>query len=204
MKIICIGRNYAAHAAELNNPVPEKPMLFMKPATALLQDGKPFYYPEFTQDLHYECEIVLKICKNGKHIQPEFAHKYFEQVTVGIDFTARDLQEQCKQKGHPWEVAKAFDHSAVLGSFVPFYSVAKEDGNLLFSLQLNGNAVQQGNTADMLTHFDALIAYASRFFTLQTGDLIFTGTPKGVAAVKVGDKLEAFINDKKLLECEIK
>lgn len=204
MKIICIGRNYAAHAAELNNPVPEKPMLFMKPATALLQDGKPFYYPEFTQDLHYECEIVLKICKNGKHIQPEFAHKYFEQVTVGIDFTARDLQEQCKQKGHPWEVAKAFDQSAVIGSFVPFSSVAKDDGNLHFSLQLNGNTVQQGNTADMLTRFDALIAYASRFFTLQTGDLIFTGTPKGVAAVKVGDRLEAFIDDKKLLECEIK
>lgn len=204
MKIICIGRNYAAHAAELNNPVPEQPLLFMKPATAVLQDSKPFYYPEFTADLHYEAEIVLRICKNGKHLSEEFARRYYDRITVGIDFTARDLQEQCKKKGHPWEIAKAFDHSAVLGEWLPVEEVVDEQGHIRFSLLRNGQLAQSGYTGDMLTGFAALISYASRFFTLNIGDLIFTGTPPGVAAVQIGDRLEGFVGERKLLDFEIK
>jgi len=204
MKIICIGRNYAAHAAELNNPIPETPLLFMKPDTAVLKDKKPFYHPDFSNDIHHEIEIVLKICKAGKNIAPEFAHKYYNEVTVGIDFTARDLQSKCKDKGHPWEIAKAFDNSAVLGQFIPFSEALDENGNISFSLLNNGNFVQKGISSNMLTGFDALISYASKFFTLQIGDLIFSGTPEGVGQIKIGDKLEGFIADKKLLDCEVK
>jgi 2-keto-4-pentenoate hydratase/2-oxohepta-3-ene-1,7-dioic acid hydratase in catechol pathway len=204
MKIICIGRNYAAHAAELNNPVPTTPLLFLKPSTALLTDNKPFYYPSFTKDLHYEVELVLKICKNGKHIQPAFAHQYYQEITVGIDFTARDLQEQCKQKGHPWEVAKAFDHSAVVGQFISLAQAKADEGQILFSLSQNGKIVQQGDSREMITSFDALICYASTFFTLQKGDLIFTGTPKGVGPVQIGDELQAKIGEQNLLQFAIK
>lgn len=204
MKIICIGRNYAAHAAELNNPLPESPLLFLKPDTAVLKDSKPFYHPDFSKDIHHEIEVVLRICKNGKSIEREFASKYYELATIGIDFTARDLQAELKEKGHPWEIAKAFDHSAVLGEFLPMSELKGEDGQIDFQLLKNGTKVQHGNSSQMLTDFDALISYASRFFTLQTGDLIFTGTPAGVGQVKIGDVLEGFIGEKKLLHCEVK
>ncbi len=202
MKIFCIGRNYAEHAKELNNAVPTKPLIFMKPATALLLDGKPFFYPEFTKNLHYELEVVVKIAKNGKHIQPKFAANYYDRIALGIDFTARDLQDELKGKGQPWEIAKGFDGSAVLTEFVPLADF--EGKPLEFSLQKNGETVQQGNTSDMIFNFDTLICYISQFFTLQQGDLIYTGTPAGVGAVRIGDKLEGFLFDKKLLHCEIK
>lgn len=205
MKVICVGRNYAAHAAELNNPVPTTPMLFMKPATAVLKDSKPFFYPEFSNDIHYEIEVVVKICKSGKHIEPKFAHKYYQEISVGIDFTARDIQEQCKAAGHPWEIAKAFDNSAVIGQFLPIHEISKDEkGNFAFSLSKNGEIVQLGNTSDMINTIDNLIAYASKYFTLQVGDLIYTGTPKGVGPIAIGDKYIGYIGDKALLECEIK
>lgn len=201
MKIICIGRNYSEHAKELKNEIPDKPVVFLKPQTALLKDNKPFYYPEWTTDLHYETELVLKVCKQGKYIDEKFARKYFEEVTVGIDFTARDLQKQQKAKGLPWEIAKAFDNSAVLGEL-------RKSGNgnndFNFSMNLNGTEVQKGNTNDMLFSFEKIISYASQFFTLQTGDLIFTGTPAGVGAVKIGDKLEGFLEGEKVFEFEVK
>lgn len=204
MKIICIGRNYAAHAAELNNPIPETPIIFLKPDTAQLLDNAPLYYPDFTQDLHYEVEVLLKICKNGKHIAPEFASTYYEEVSVGIDFTARDVQERCKAKGHPWEIAKSWNHSAVIGQFIPIQEAKNANGHIEFSLTKNGNIVQQGITSEMLTNFDNLIAYISKYFMLLRGDVIFTGTPKGVGPVQIGDKLEGFIGTKSLLSCEIK
>jgi 2-keto-4-pentenoate hydratase/2-oxohepta-3-ene-1,7-dioic acid hydratase in catechol pathway len=204
MKIICIGRNYAAHAAELNNPIPETPLLFLKPDTAVLREGKAFYHPDFSKDIHYEIEIVLRICKVGKSIETEFAHKYYDQATVGIDFTARDLQNKLKEKGHPWEISKAFDHSAVLGDFLPFSELKAADGHIAFSLNKNGLPVQEGNSANMLTGFDAMISYASKFFTLQVGDLIFTGTPAGVGPIVIGDVLEGYVGTKKLLHCEVK
>jgi 2-keto-4-pentenoate hydratase/2-oxohepta-3-ene-1,7-dioic acid hydratase in catechol pathway len=204
MKIICIGRNYAAHAAELNNPIPETPLLFLKPDTAVLKDGKAFYHPNFSNDIHHEIEVVLRICKNGKSIEPEFAHKYYDQATLGIDFTARDLQSKCKEQGHPWEIAKAFDNSAVLGEMMLLAELRNADGQVDFSLSKNGVQVQHGNTSQMLSNFDAIISYASKFFTLQVGDLIFTGTPAGVSQVKIGDVLEGFVGDKKLLYCEVK
>ena len=207
MKIICIGRNYAEHAKELDNPVPERPVVFMKPATALLVNDKPFYYPEFTKDLHHEAEIVLKICKNGKHIQPGFAGDYYEEIAFGIDFTARDLQQECKQKGQPWEIAKAFDGSAPVSPFIPTEQVDRSA--IAFELRKNGTTVQQGNTRDMLFSIEDIIVYVSKFFILQMGDLIFTGTPAGVGPVKVGDRLEGFIHLKNgevrsMLNCEIK
>lgn len=203
MKIICIGRNYADHAKELNNAVPTEPVFFMKPDTALLKDGEPFYYPEFTKDLHHELEIVLKINKVGKHIDEQFAHKYYSEIGLGIDFTARDIQEQQKAKGLPWEKAKAFDGSAPLGKFISKENV----GNLSainFELKVNGNARQIGNTKDLLFSFDKIISYVSQFVTLKVGDLIFTGTPAGVAAVNIGDKLEGFMNGDLLLSFEVK
>ena len=209
MKIICIGRNYSEHAKELNNPVPTgAPVVFMKPSSALLVNEKPFYYPDFTKDLHHELEIVLKICKNGKSVQPEFASSYYEEVGLGIDFTARDLQEELKKKGHPWEIAKGFDNSAVLGKFVPLEKV-NDDGNIEFQLKKNGQVVQHGNTRDLLFPFDQLIVYVSKYFKLLQGDLIFTGTPAGVGPVQVGDLLEGFIFTKdgkteQLLSCEVK
>ena len=206
MKIICIGRNYAEHAKELNNPVPSRPVVFMKPASALLVNNKPLYYPEFTRDLHYEVEGVLKIAKNGRHVQPEFAGGYYKEVSLGIDFTARDLQQELKEKGQPWEVAKGFDGSAVLGRFI---SLDKLDRQAIeFELKKNGEAVQHGNTRDMLFSFEEIIVYVSRFFKLQMGDLIFTGTPAGVGPVQIGDTLEGFIHTKtevrQLFSCQVK
>ena len=207
MKIICIGRNYAEHAAELNNPVPGKPVVFMKPATALLVNDKPFYYPEFSKEIHHEIEVVLKICKNGRHVHPEFAGQYYEQIALGIDFTARDIQDECKKKGHPWEIAKAFDDSAVLGAFVPLDAVDAKQ--IRFELRKNGAPVQQGNTADLLFPFEEIIVYVSRFFRLHVGDLIYTGTPAGVGPVQIGDLLEGILftkegKEKKLFSCEVK
>lgn len=203
MKIICIGRNYVNHAKELNNPVPKKPLVFHKPSSALLKEGKPLFYPAFTQKLHYEAEIVLKICKNGRHVDPKFAHKYFEEITIGIDFTARDLQSQCKAKGHPWEIAKAFDGSAPIGTFIPLDSLKNKDA-IEFSLTKNGVIVQQGNTKDLIFDFRYIISYVSKFFKLQMGDMIFTGTPAGVGPVKIGDNLEGFIEGRSLLRCGIR
>ncbi|MEY3050850.1 MAG: hypothetical protein RLY31_635 [Bacteroidota bacterium] len=209
MKIICIGRNYAEHARELNNPVPSNPVVFMKPSTALLANEKPFYYPDFTKDLHHELEIVLKISKNGKAVAPAFADGYFEEIGLGIDFTARDVQEQLKKKGHPWELAKAFDHSAVVGDFVPRSSVSAADGNISFSLRKNGTLVQRGDTRDMLFGFRDLVVYISKYFKLMKGDLIFTGTPAGVGPVLPGDVLEGYVDlvggeQRRLLYCEVK
>jgi len=206
MKVICIGRNYSDHAKELNNPVPSKPMIFMKPPSALLVNNKPFYYPEFTNDLHYELELVVKICKNGRHIQPSYAHKYYEQVALGIDFTARDLQTECKQKGHPWEIAKGFDGSAPISDFI---SIDKVNRNTIeFELHKNGTLVQKGNTKDMIFSIDQIIVYISKFFKLQMGDIIYTGTPAGVGPVVIGDKLEGLLHTKDeilpMLSIEIK
>jgi acylpyruvate hydrolase len=202
MKILCVGRNYREHARELNNPVPERPMLFMKPATALLVNDKPFYYPEFSRDIHYELEIVLRIGANGRHVEPEFAHRYYPEIALGIDFTARDLQDQCKKQGHPWEIAKAFDHSAAVGPFIPRPEHYRE--GLEFVLYKNGQLVQSGSTQDMLFSFDELIVYGSRFFRLQMGDYFFTGTPAGVGPVQPGDLLEGFLEGQKRLHCEIR
>jgi acylpyruvate hydrolase len=202
MKIFCIGRNYAEHAKEMNSAIPTKPMIFMKPPTALLLENKPLYYPDFTKNLHHELEVVLKISKNGKAIQPEFAHRYYDKIALGIDFTARDLQEELKSKGHPWEVAKAFDNSAVLSEFVSLEDFDKN--NINFNLKKNGVDVQIGSTKDLIFDFDVLISYISKFFTLQQGDLIYTGTPEGVGAVQIGDKLEGFLEGKEMFSCEIK
>lgn len=206
MKIICIGRNYIDHAKELSNPVPAKPLVFMKPPSALLVNGKPFYYPEFTNDLHYELEVVVKIAKNGRHVQPEFAKDYIEEVALGIDFTARDLQAECKKKGHPWEIAKGFDGSAVLSKFIPIEQVNRSA--IEFQLLKNGEVVQHGNTKDLIFDLEYLICYVSKFFKLQMGDIIYTGTPAGVGAVQIGDKLEGILFTKNgksdLLKCEIK
>ena len=203
MKIICIGRNYAEHAREMKSEIPSEPVFFMKPDTALLKDGAPFYFPDFTSDLHHEIEIVLKISKAGKCIEEKFAHKYYEEIGLGIDFTARDLQQRCKDKGLPWEKAKSFDHSAPIGSFV---SKSKfSDLNLIdFHLEINGETRQAGNTQNLLFSFDQIISYVSRFVTLKTGDLIFTGTPEGVGPVKRGDVLAGFLLKEKMLEVEVR
>ncbi|NBX26964.1 MAG: FAA hydrolase family protein [Chitinophagia bacterium] len=200
MKIICIGRNYAEHAKELNNAVSASPVVFLKPKSSLLQ-GTTFYYPEFTKDLHYECEVVVKICKNGKHIKEKFAKNYYQQITVGIDFTARDLQQQQKEKGLPWEIAKAFDGSAVVGKFI---DIPADVQAINFSLHKNNLLVQEGHTKDMLFTIDHIIAYVSQFFSLHTGDLIFTGTPAGVGPVAIGDQLKGAIEQEPLFEMQIK
>ena len=203
MKIFCIGRNYADHAKELNNAVPSEPMVFMKPPTALLLQNKAFYIPEFTQNVHHEIEVVLQICKNGKHIQPQFAHKYYNAIGLGIDFTARDIQDQQKKKGHPWEIAKAFDKSAPLGEFFDLEKFP--DLNAInFHMTKNGEIVQKGNTSDLIFNFDTLICHLSKYFTLNMGDYIFTGTPAGVGPVQIGDLLEGFLEGEKVLECEIR
>ncbi len=193
MKIICIGRNYAAHAAELGNDRPDQPVVFMKPASALLTNNKPFYYPEFSKDIHFETEVVVKIGKNGRHVQPEFAMEYVAGISVGLDLTARDLQTQLKEKGQPWEIAKGFDGSAPLaGEFFAPASFAQIN-DIEFGLRKNGELVQHGHTRNMLFPVTDIICYVSRFFRLQLGDLIFTGTPEGVGPIGVGDELEAFI-----------
>jgi acylpyruvate hydrolase len=203
MKIFCIGRNYREHAAELKNPLPTEPLIFMKPSTALLAEGKPFYHPAFSNEIHHEIELVLKIKKNGKHVNQKFASDYYDMIGLGIDFTARDVQDQLKKNGHPWEIAKAFDHSAVLGDFIS-KSALGDVNNISFSLSKNGTTVQAGNSRDLIFNFDYLITYISKYFTLQVGDLVYTGTPAGVAPVAIGDKLEGKINDQTLLTCEVK
>ena len=204
MKIICVGRNYVAHAAELGNEVPDSPMIFMKPHTALLIDNKPLYYPDFTNDLNYEGELVLKICKNGRHVQPEFASTYYDKIGFGIDFTARDLQQKCKEKGHPWEIAKAWDHSAAISKEFLDVTSLPDRHSIKFEMILNGKTVQHGDSKLMIYSFDTIICYVSKFFKLQTGDYIFTGTPAGVGPVKKGDILTGTIEGKELLKCEIK
>lgn len=202
MKIICIARNYAEHAKELKNEIPENPVFFLKPDTSVLQKDRDFYIPEFTENLHYEAEIVLKISKAGKYIQPEFASKYFEQISLGIDFTARDLQTQLKEKGHPWEIAKAFDNAAVVGEFYPKNDFDLE--NLNFHMTKNQDIVQKGNTNQMIHDFAKIISTASQYFTLKTGDLIFTGTPAGVGQVLENDYLEGYLDDRKVFEVRVK
>lgn len=203
MKVIAIGRNYAAHAKELNNAVPEKPIIFLKPDTAVLKDNKPFYLPDFSSDIHYELEIVLKVCKEGKHIAEKFAANYYDEIGLGIDFTARDIQSEHKAKGLPWELAKAFDHSAVVSQFLP-KSEFTDLYDLKFELQLNKEIRQQGHTANLLFSFEKIIAFVSQYITLKKGDLIFTGTPEGVGQVKRGDQLEAWLEGKQLLNFAVK
>lgn len=201
MKIICIGRNYAEHAKELGNEIPESPVIFMKPDTAILKKGSDFYIPEFSNDIHYELEVVLKICKGGKYIQPENAANHYDEIGLGIDFTARDLQSKLKEKGLPWELAKGFDGSAVVSDFYK-----KEDfdlKNLNFSLLKNKEKVQDGNTSMMIFSPDKMIEFVSQYFTLRVGDLIFTGTPKGVGKVAENDILDAFLEDKKVFSLRI-
>lgn len=204
MRIFAIGRNYAEHIKELNNERPDEPVIFTKPDTALLRNNAPFYYPDFSKDIHHEVELVLKISKEGKHIDPDFALKYIDSIGVGIDFTARDLQQKAKDKGLPWDIAKGFNGSAPISD--TFYPIAKfpDLKNINFKLTVNGALRQQGNTSLMLFPFEYIISYLSKFFTLKTGDLIFTGTPKGVAGIAIGDTLTAYIEDEKLLEFEIK
>ena len=202
MKIICIGRNYSDHAKEMNAPVPEEPLFFMKPDTALFKE-KDFYYPEFTSDLHHEIELVVKIAKVGKHIDVKNAGNYYNEIGLGIDFTARDVQKKCKEKGWPWEKAKAFDNSAVLGNtFIPKEKL--DLSNIKFGLKKNDEIVQEGSSKDMIFSIDTLIAYVSKFVTLKTGDLIYTGTPEGVGSVKIGDQLTGYLNDEPAFSIRIK
>ena len=203
MKIICIGRNYIDHAKELNNPVPKVPVFFMKPDTALIQKHNPFFYPEFSKDIHYETELVIKISKNGRHIEERFAHKYYDEIGIGLDLTARDLQSECKKKGLPWEIAKAFDNSAPVGSFKKI-SEFEDLNNINFSLKVNGEQRQAGNSSDMIFNFNHIISYLSQFITLKLGDLIFTGTPVGVGPIKIDDHFEAFIENEKMLDLKVK
>src|SRR5580692_5741197 len=189
MKIFCVGRNYVAHAKELNNEVPDEPIIFMKPKSALLQAHTPFYYPEFTNELNYECELVLRISKNGKYIQDRFASKYYDAVTAGVDFTARDIQNELKEKGLPWEKAKAWDNSAAIGKWIPLQNIKNK---------------KDINSCMMINGFDKIVAYISNYFSVNIGDLVFTGTPAGVGECVVGDELEGFIEDDSLFTVEIK
>ena len=204
MKILCIGRNYADHIAELHNETPDAPVIFAKPDTALLQRNQPFFYPDFSRDIHYEIELVLRVCKNGKHIESPFASTYYDAIGLGIDFTARDLQSQLKSKGLPWELAKGFDGSAPLSETFKPLSDFPDLKNIQFRLEVNGEVRQQGNSGLMLHPFDAIISYISKFITLKMGDLIFTGTPSGVGPVKIGDQLTGYIGDEKLLDLAVK
>jgi acylpyruvate hydrolase len=204
MKIICIGRNYSEHAKELNNPVPTAPVFFLKPETALIPKNMPFFIPDFTNDLHHEVELVVRINRLGKNIEERFAHKYYSEIGVGIDFTARDLQTECKEKGLPWEMAKAFDHSAPVSQKFISVEALENVNNIPFSLQKNGVEVQKGNSKDMIFNINQIIAYVSKFFTLKIGDLIFTGTPAGVSQVAINDELKAFIGDQELMKLRIK
>jgi 2-keto-4-pentenoate hydratase/2-oxohepta-3-ene-1,7-dioic acid hydratase in catechol pathway len=203
MKIICIGRNYADHARELNHPLPEVPVFFMKPESSVIQNNNPFFFPGFSNEVHYETEIVLKIMRLGKNIEKQFAHRYYQEVGVGIDFTARDLQRECIKEGKPWEIAKAFDGSAVLGKFIKKEKLPDPDA-VEFQLDLNGQIVQKGNTRDLIFSFNTIIAYVTKFVTLKTGDLIFTGTPAGVGPVKINDHLVASVEGQVLLDFMVK
>lgn len=203
MKIFCIGRNYSDHAKEMNAVVPETPMFFMKPDTSLLKSPGDFFYPSFSKEIHYECELVVRINKVGKSIKQEFAHRYYNEIGLGIDFTARDLQKGCKEKGHPWEVAKAFENSAVISDkFLPIEKLDMD--KLAFTLEKNGEVVQSGNISDMIFSIDELIAHVSQFMTLKTGDLIYTGTPAGVGPIAIGDVLVGKISDEEMFRTEIK
>ena len=203
MKIICIGRNYLNHVKELNNQISNEPLFFLKPDTAIQPKGHPFFIPDFSDNIHYELELVLKISKNGKNIDKRFSHKYFNEIGIGIDFTARDIQEECKKNGHPWEKAKGFDGSAqVSQKFINKNSL--DLNNISFKLEINQAIVQIGNSKEMIYSFDYIISYISKFYTLKAGDLIFTGTPSGVGQVKIGDKLEGYIVEEKMLTVNIK
>lgn len=203
MKIICIGRNYVEHAKELKNPLPEQPVFFLKPDTSLVIRNRPFFYPEFSSDIHYETELVIKINKNGKHIQEKFAHTYYSHIGLGIDFTARDIQANCKKKGLPWEIAKGFDNSAPISKMITIDELI-DKLNIQFHLELNGEIVQKGSSLDMIFSFDTIISYLSQFITLKMGDLIYTGTPAGVGPVKIGDHLVGYLEDKKMLDFRVK
>lgn len=203
MKIICIGRNYVKHAQELKNDIPEEPVFFMKPDSALLLGNKPFYIPDFSNDLHYEVELILKISRLGKNIEPRFAHRYYNEIGLGIDFTARDIQRKLSEKGLPWEKAKAFDSSAVLGDFVPKEELG-DLADIRFSLLKNGEIVQDGHSADMIFPFDSIVAHVSKYVTLKIGDLIYTGTPAGVGPVNIDDRLEGFLVGKKMFDFMVK
>jgi 2-keto-4-pentenoate hydratase/2-oxohepta-3-ene-1,7-dioic acid hydratase in catechol pathway len=203
MKIICIGMNYSAHIKELGNQVPSEPVFFMKPDTAMLLNNMPFFLPDWSNDIHYEVEFVAKIGRLGKNIDVQYANRYYNECTVGIDFTARDIQSKCKKAGHPWEIAKAFDSSAALGKFIKIEKLA-DIKSVNIRLEKNGQVVQQGNTSDMLFNLDHIISYVSRYITLKIGDLIYTGTPPGVGPVKIGDTLDAFLENEKLLSVNIK
>lgn len=203
MKIICIGRNYIDHAKELNNPVPDEPVFFLKPETALIPKNQAFYYPDFSNDVHYEVELVVRIDKVGKNISKKFAHKYYSSIGVGIDFTARDIQQKCKEKGLPWEKAKAFDGSAPVSKFVSLGDLQEKD-DISFGLEINGKKVQEGKSSHMLFSIDYIISYISQYITLKIGDLIFTGTPAGVGKVNVGDQLTAFIEERKMLQLKVR
>ncbi len=204
MKIFCVGRNFSAHAKELGNVFSnDEPIIFMKPKSAMLQPHTPFYYPEFTNELHYECELVLRISKNGKYIQEKFASKYYDAITAGIDFTARDIQNELKEKGLPWEKAKAWDNSAIIGKWVPIANI-KNRKEINFCLYKNKELVQQGNSAEMIHNFDSIVAYISNYFSVNIGDVIFTGTPAGVGEAVVGDELEGFLEDDSMFTLEVK
>ena len=204
MKILAIGQNYIEHNKELNSKNPTEPVVFMKPDTALLRNNKPFYIPNFSEELHYETELIIKINRLGKNIAPKFAHRYYSEIGLGVDFTARDLQRQLKAEGKPWEVAKAFDNSAVIGNFMPVESLGCNVQDIRFRLDLNQQTVQQGHSADMIFPIDELIAWVSRFFTLKIGDILFTGTPAGVGKVAIGDQLQGYIFDTKMFDFKIK
>ncbi len=203
MKIVCIGRNYVEHAKELKNPLPQKPIFFLKPETAILPKNRPFYYPDFSEDIHYEVELVIKIGKNGKHIQEKFASNYYSEIALGIDFTARDIQQNCKTKGLPWEIAKGFDNSAPLSKFIPMEDLPPIN-NIGFRLELNGEVVQDGNSKNMIFNVDHIISYVSKYITLKMGDIIFTGTPEGVGPVKIGDHLVGYLEDQEMFNFYVK
>jgi 2-keto-4-pentenoate hydratase/2-oxohepta-3-ene-1,7-dioic acid hydratase in catechol pathway len=203
MKIICVGLNYRKHAIEMNRPFPDEPVVFLKPDSSIIKNNKPFFLPDFSTEIHYEVEVVVKISKLGKGITAKFAHRYFDELTLGIDITARDLQNRQSKAGLPWEISKCFDGAAPIGKFVPVISV-KDTGNMDFRLEINNKIVQQSNTSDMIFNISQIIEFVSRFFTLKTGDLIFTGTPSGVGPLKKNDHLVAFLEDKPLLDFLIK
>lgn len=203
MKIIAIGRNYINHAKELNNPIPKEPIFFLMPDSAFLRNNKPFFYPDFSNNIHYEVEIVVKISRLGKNVASKFAHRYYKEIGIGIDFTARDLQQKCKEKGLPWEMSKSFDGAAPVSDFIPLDKLG-DINNINFRLEINGEIVQKGNTSEMIFKVDDLIEYVSQFMTIKIGDYMFTGTPSGVGPVKVGDRLTAYIEDEKLLDFMVK
>ena len=203
MKIFAIGQNYIEHNKEMNSANPAEPIVFMKADTAVLRDNKPFFLPDFSKEIHYETELIIKFNRIGRNISPRFAHRYYDEIGLGVDFTARDLQKRLKQEGKPWEISKAFDNSAVIGSFIPKEVIA-DIQNIDFHLDLNGNIVQQGNSKDMIFPVSELIAYISKFFTIKIGDILYTGTPVGVGKVSIGDRLQGYIFDKKMFDFQVK